>query len=75
MPQYKFPPPISLHVVVLFEGGEEVISVPFANIFYAQVIYHECEPYWSPIVAEEAGGVGYLALSMSLQSLLQELVG
>ena len=54
MSTVKFSIPIDLMLVVLFEGGNEVVSIVASDLFNAKVIKGECELYWARSVFPES---------------------
>ena len=70
----SFPCPICGDFVVFFECVFEVICMFFSNIFYSEVIDHECELYWSCLVTPESWDEFALMISVFVESFFEEFV-
>ena len=51
-----------------------IVCMLFSNAFYAKVIDHWTELYWSPFVGPEARGEFALEISMLVEAIFQEFV-
>ena len=67
--------PVFKELVFLPDAFDEVVSMLFSHIFYAEIIDDKCESNWPPFMPPESRHVGTFMGTVGGKAFLQEFVG
>ena len=65
---------IGLDFVMFLEGKHEVVNMFFTDVFYAEIVDHECEGNGPCDVLPETGYQFALEVTVFVESLFEELI-